>query len=83
MVASDDVGRAAGLVPLELRPAARVVAKGHAALVDLAVLAFCCEHSLLSVGSFGWWAAFLREQSRDAETAARAYQSDRSLSARV
>ena len=81
--ASDDVSREAGLVPQEPRPAARVVAKGHSALADLAVLALCCEHSVLSMGSFGWWAAFLREQSCDSAAAARVYHSDRSLSARV
>lgn len=77
VVASDDVGRATGLISQELRPTTRFVEKGHAALVDLAVLALCCEHSVLSVGSFGWWAAFLREQSRDAAAASQVYLSAR------
>ena len=30
---------------------------------DLAALVACCEHSVVSVGSFGWWSAYLKPRS--------------------
>ena len=77
VVASDDVVRARRVFPPELHQFASFVERGgqaaqahsHAATAveDLAVLALCCEHSLVSVGSYGWWAAFLRERRRLAD----------------
>lgn len=64
IVSSDDIGKARGLFPQELHPFATFVEPGHSAVLDMAILSLCCEHSLNSVGSYAWWAAFLREKRR-------------------
>lgn len=40
------------------------VVEGQEPVGDLALLALCCEHSIITVGSFGWWTAYLRSACR-------------------
>ena len=37
-----------------------IISRGQSASVDLAILA-ACDHVIMSVGSFGWWGAYLAE----------------------
>lgn len=50
------------IFPKELHSFATFVNTGHTAIMDLAILTLCCDHSIISVGSYGWWASFLRER---------------------
>ena len=63
VIASDDIDRARELFPMELHPLSTFLEERHEPLVDMTVLALC-DHTVLTVGSFGWWAAFLRECRR-------------------
>ena len=40
------------------------VVEGQEPVEDLALLGLCSEHSIITVGSFGWWAAYLRAACR-------------------
>ena len=64
VIVSDDIKMARQIFPFELHSFATFVPAGHSAIEDLAILSLCCEHSLISVGSYGWWASFLRERRR-------------------
>ena len=64
VIASDDIKMAREIFPLELHQFATFVTADHSAIEDLAILSLCCEHSVMSVGTYGWWALFLRERRR-------------------
>ena len=42
------------------------VAEKHAPAVDMAILAGC-DHMIMTVGTFGWWAAYLGADARGGE----------------
>ena len=75
IVASDGPEEVERLFPRELRPISSFVARFRQRLVepfqyapsavkDLALLALCCHHTVFTVGSFGWWTAFLGDALR-------------------
>ena len=65
MVCSDDSQWVrANLVVVQQWAGLVSVMEGHDPVEDLALLALCCEHSVITVGSFGWWAAYLRAACR-------------------
>ena len=43
---------------LENRNTTVIFSEGHEAVEDLAILSYC-NHSVITVGTFGWWAAWL------------------------
>ena len=58
VVSSDDPRWAASRKWLSGRSSVVVVEGGHAAELDMAILARC-DHAIVSVGTFGWWIAWL------------------------
>lgn len=67
VVASDDIELAREHFPAELHPMSTFLTERRDPVVDLTALALC-DHTVLSVGSFGWWIAFLRESRRVASS---------------
>lgn len=62
-MSSDDQKTAHRLFPVELHPIATFVEENHPAALDMSALTLC-DHTVFTVGSFGWWASFLRESRR-------------------
>ncbi|KAL3864737.1 hypothetical protein ACJMK2_006394 [Sinanodonta woodiana] len=58
IVASDDMEWAKNVLDLRLNDSVHLLEKDNMPYIDLAVLA-SCDHVIQTVGSFGWWAAFL------------------------
>ncbi|KAL3864724.1 hypothetical protein ACJMK2_006381 [Sinanodonta woodiana] len=58
IVASDDMEWTKNVLSLRLNDSVHLLEKNNMPYVDLAVLA-SCDHVIQTVGSFGWWAAFL------------------------
>ena len=45
------------------RPDVRIITEKHSPALDMAILA-TCHHIILTLGSFGWWAAYLGPDAR-------------------
>ena len=59
VVCSDDIGWAEqNILPKRNSDTRITFSRGHRDFEDLAILALC-DHTIISVGSFGWWAAWL------------------------
>ena len=59
VVCSDDIPWAKENIVLPKNSDSKVAfSRGHADFEDLAILALC-DHTIMSVGSFGWWAGWL------------------------
>ncbi len=59
VVCSDDIGWAEqNILPKRNSDTRITFSRGHRDFEDLAILALC-DHTIMSVGSFGWWAAWL------------------------
>ena len=63
VIASDNINMARQIFPLELHQFA-LLCRRTTQRSRTAILSLCCKHSVMSVGTYGWWTLFLRERRR-------------------